>query len=163
MSKKALDKFVGIVKKNKFLFTPDGEFEDGRMGKALKHSAIFVDSRDERQRARFFPIPITKLMTGPFNLDHWFSRNNYYNFSLNGLIGFSDVGISFHYIKPYEMYLFEYLVYHVHPFGLIKNGSETLPKKLKLKEIIAASDAKSSAPNFRKHKDFHSLTSSEIF
>lgn len=162
MSKKTLIKFADIVTRDKAAFSPDGDFEDGHMGKALKHSAIFVDGRDAMQRERFFPLTIKGLMK-TLTPDHWFRRYNYYNFSLNGINGFSDVAISFHYIDPSDMFLLEYLIYHVHPFGAQYNISEVLPEKLKLEEIIAASDAKSSAPNFRPHKDFHNMTSSELF
>lgn len=163
LSKKALIKFADIVKRDKTLFSPDGAYEDIRMGKALAHSAIFVDCRDDMRRERFFPFPIRKLTRGLDHQPDWFERFNYYNFTLSGIAGLSDVGISFHYIKPAEMYFLEVLIYHVHPFGLHKNVSETLPKKLKLEEIISASDAKSSALNFYDHKDFHNLTSSELF
>jgi hypothetical protein len=39
------------------------------------------------------------------------------------------------------MYYLDHLIYHVHPFGLEKNFTESLPRKLKLEEIIEASDA----------------------
>lgn len=162
MSKRALIKLTAIVKRDKKLFSADGVFEDGRMGKALAHSAIFVDCRDVMQRERFFPITVKSLIKG-LAPNHWFNRYNYYNFSLNGITGFSDVAISFHYIQPTGMFLLEYLIYQVHAFGVQKNQSEILPQKLKLEEIIAASDANSSAPNFRKHTDLHRLTVSELF
>lgn len=61
------------------------------------------------------------------------------------------------------MYLNEYLIYHVHPFGIEKNLTETLPRKLSLNEIIAASDAKSFNNFAINHTDHHQLDDSERY
>lgn len=163
LSRKALIKFVEIVKRDSTLFSPDGAYEDVRMGKALGHSAIFVDSRDEMNRERFFPLPIHVLIRYKFAPDNWFVLADYYRFKPFNLSGCSDVPILFHYIKPHEMYNLEFMIYHVHPFGIDKNQTEIIQRKLNLDEIIVASDVDSLAPNFIKHKDFHNLTSSEYF
>lgn len=133
------------------------------MGKALRHSAIYVDTRDEQLQARFIPTSIIRYLTLNFDYDHWLSSYNYYNFTHGGLGCCSDVAVSFHYIKPEDIYRLEYLIYQVHPFGVEKNLTETLPRKLSLEEIIAASDVKSYAPMAFKHDDYHNLTSSERF
>lgn len=146
------------------LFPPFGEYDDLTMGKVLGHSAIYVDCRDVNLEERFFPLPIDLLLEKTFDKDiDWFLEYNYYNYTQGSLRCCSDVPIAFHYIEPPELYTMEYLVYHVHPFGVYKNISETLPRKLGLAEIIAASDVKSTALNFMNHIDFHRLTSSEIF
>lgn len=163
MSRKTLIKFAEIVRRDPSFFTPDGAYEDVRMGKALAHSAIFVDSRDEMHRERFFPLPLTTLITNHFAADFWYSTSNYYKVNPNGLDGYSDVPIAFHYIKPEQLYALEYLIYHVHPFGFEKNLTEVLPRKLSLKEIIAASDIESQALKFIKHETYHNMTSSEHF
>nr|AIA83479.1 CAZy families GT31 protein [uncultured bacterium] len=43
-------------------------------------------------------------------------NNNYY--LLQGLECCSDNLITIHYVGPYNLYLLEYLIYHVQPFGI---------------------------------------------
>lgn len=162
LSRKALVKFADIVAKDGSLFTPDGPNEDLSMGDALAHSAIFVDCRDQLLQRRFFPLGFEYHIN---NLDpsFWYKNYAYYNVTQGSLNCCSDIPISFHYITPPAMYQLEYFVYHVHPFGIEKNFTESLPRNLTLKEIIEASDTKSFSPNFRNHTDFHNMSSSEIF
>lgn len=163
LSRKALIKFAEIVRGDPSHFTPDGPWEDLSMGKALAHSAIFVDCRDEMQRERFFPIPLVGVIENDVPPDFWYLLYNYYRVDSNGLDGYSDVPVGFHYIRPEELYALDYLIYQVHPFGVEKNLTEALPRKLSLEEIIKASDFESQAPNFVKHEFYHNLTSSEYF
>jgi hypothetical protein len=71
--------------------------------------------------------------------------------------------VAMHYVSPSEMYFLDYLIYHVHLFGLKLNSSETLPRKLSLKEILDASDVESDSINFRKHQSVHYMEESEVF
>lgn len=162
MSKKTLIKFAKLVKDDTTLFTPDGGFEDVRMGRALGHSAIFVDSRDEMKQERFFPMSLLHFLEKSYLPIKWFNKSRYFEY-IQGSKCCSDVGISFHYIDAKELYKLEYFIYNVHPFGVEKNLTETLPRKLSLDEIIAASDAKSSASDSQNHTDYHNMTSSEMF
>lgn len=41
----------------------------------------------------------------------------------------SENAISFHYIKPDQMYVLNYLIYHLRPYGIVKD-SQPLPQKL---------------------------------
>lgn len=165
MSRKAVIKFAEIVNEDDTIFPPNGEYDDLTLGQALGHDVIQVDCRDAHQEERFFPLPIEYFMDSSpalYGVD-WFQEYNYYNYSHGDLKCCSDVPIAFHYITPSELYRLEYFVYHVHPFGVEKNITETLPRLLELSEIIAASDAKSFAPNFMNHTDYHNMTSSEKF
>lgn len=71
--------------------------------------------------------------------------------------------VAIHYVTPQEMYLLEYLIYHVHPFGIEKSSTTTLPRKLSLKEILNASDADSDSVGFQKHQPVHYMEESEVF
>jgi hypothetical protein len=61
------------------------------------------------------------------------------------------------------MHELEYLIYHVHPLGLDKNSTEKLPRKLELREIIAASDIKGWGKEYVDHEPVHYLESSEVY
>lgn len=161
LSKKALKKFKKIVTENpKKYFYPEGQAEDLHMGMTLANAAIFVDCRDDEFRNRFFPVAVI-----PFRrtVPAWYTNISYYNASTNGLDCCSDVPAGFHYVKNATMYKYDYLTYHFHPFGLEKVERMNLPRKLSLKEIIAASDAKSFAIRYVNHTDYHNMTSSEYF
>lgn len=145
------------------MFDGEGDCEDIRMGQILAHSAIFVDCRDELKQRRFFPVNFLAYLEHLTAPNHqWFYNYTYYNVSIGNLGCCSDVPIVFHNIKPPKMYFEEYFNYEIHPFGIDKNSSETLPRKLKLKEIIAESDTTVLTPNFREHVDYHNMTSSEM-
>jgi glycoprotein-N-acetylgalactosamine 3-beta-galactosyltransferase len=167
LSKKALKKFsekliynATVCDSNLTTFA-----EDLQLGRCLVHSAIFVDCRDEFQQKRFFPVSVTEHLKpkSEINPNFWYVKNQYHESQQGSLSCCSDVPIAFHYIAPKEMYLFEYLIYRVHPFGLEKNLTKTLPRKLKLEEIIEASDVKSLSPNFVNHTDYHQLDSDEKY
>lgn len=145
------------------MFSEDGQSEDVRMGRTLSHSAIFVDTQDELQQQRFFPIKMFNLVKVSENpLGDYYLNYTYYNVSNDGLRCCSDVSIGFHYTKPKEMHSLDYFIYKVYPFGSDKNLTEKFPRKLKLNEIIKASDRKVYTPNFRDHIDYHNMTSSEM-
>lgn len=59
-----------------------------------------------------------------------------------------------HYVTETQKYLFEHLVYNVHPFGYEQNITETLPRKFSLDEVIARSDAKCFAPQYLEHEKY---------
>lgn len=163
LSKKALKKFGEKLVHNDSLCHITGEAEDLEMGMCLAHSAIFVDCRDELHQKRFFPAGAEEHMRHMNDLTYWYTRAIYYYSPDASTSCCSDTSVQFHYIPPLEMYVFEYFIYKVHPFGLVDHPQESLPRKLTLEEIIKASDANSSSPNFKVHKDFHYLESSEIY
>jgi hypothetical protein len=71
--------------------------------------------------------------------------------------------VNLHYVTPKELYLYDYFIYNVHPFGLNKNLSETVPRKLPLSEIIQASDVASRAKNFKAHEIMHEIEADEKY
>lgn len=135
------------------------------MGRCLAHHAIFVDCRDQLHQKRFFPIGVEEHMKLKTSVDptYWYSLYQYYNVTQGNTSCCSDTSAEYHYINPREMHALEYFIYKVQPFGLNDHQSEALPKKLSLKEIIAASDAQSFSPNFKKHPNVHHLDPDERF
>jgi glycoprotein-N-acetylgalactosamine 3-beta-galactosyltransferase len=87
----------------------------------------------------------------------------WYNTTQGNLDCCSDTFCAMHYVTPRQMFALDYFIYHLHPFGLEKNLTEKLPRKLPLKEIIAASDIKGWGKAYADHKPIHHLDSSEYF
>lgn len=160
LSKKALQKFGKRLQLHKRVCFMQGRAEDVEMGRCLAHSAIFVDGRDDKLQKRFFPAGVGEHFSPHID---WYINNQYYRAQDGNLNCCSETSIMFHYIHPPEMYKLEYLLYRVNQvFGSTQLDDKLLPK-LKLKEIIDASDIESSSPNFRRHRIYHAIESSEIY
>lgn len=165
LSKKAMSKLVKNILDNNEICPEGLELDDVLIGQCLYQQAIMVDCRDDNKQKRFFPIGVEEHMKPPGDIDKtfWYYDYMYFNTSQGNLDCCSDTIAGMHYIAPPEMYYLEYLIYHVHPFGLEINVTESLPRKYSLREIIAASDSKSYAPNYEKHRKIHKLDKSEKF
>ena len=165
-SKKALEKFVTIISPNSSICdNNDGEADDLMVGKCLKKHAIFIDARESVNQKQIFPVGMEDHVNKPEKLDlnYWYWRNLWRNVSQGGLECCSDVYIGCHYVRPVEMHALQYMIYDVHPFGLNKNLTEKLPRKLNLTEIVNASDVDSYSPNFRPHEHVHYFDDDERY
>ncbi|XP_037809511.1 glycoprotein-N-acetylgalactosamine 3-beta-galactosyltransferase 1 isoform X1 [Lucilia sericata] len=138
LSKEAVRRFVEQAIPNKKLCRADNDgAEDVEIGKCLeKVNVIAGDSRDHQARGRFFPfVPEHHLIPHHTDKKFWYWQYIYYKTD-EGLDCCSDYAISFHYVTPNQMYVYDYLIYHLRPYGLI-NAPEPLPEKLKVGETEA--------------------------
>jgi hypothetical protein len=94
--------------------------------------------------------------------DFWYWKYMWKSVKQGGLDCCSKLFISNHKVMPDEMKLLEWLIYHVHPFG-VKGEVENMPKKLTLDEILRASDGVSDSVNFVPHEVDHRFESDEEF
>ncbi|XP_059488952.1 glycoprotein-N-acetylgalactosamine 3-beta-galactosyltransferase 1-like [Neocloeon triangulifer] len=97
----------------------DENSEDANMGECVYSVGVKTgDSRDALGRNRFFPFQ-PDLHTQPFSdtRDWWFWDYIWWP-TEEGIDNCSDELVSFHYMDKFKMYMMEYLVYHVRPFGV---------------------------------------------
>lgn len=111
--------------------------EDIEMGKCMEALGVVAgDTRDEMKRGRFFlNTPEWHLIPGKIDLSNWYWKNMWYP-SNEGLHCCSDNAISFHRLRPEQMYSFDYLIYHLRAYG-VTGFPQPLPKKLNFTEVAA--------------------------
>uniref|UniRef100_A0A1A9UNJ0 N-acetylgalactosaminide beta-1,3-galactosyltransferase n=1 Tax=Glossina austeni TaxID=7395 RepID=A0A1A9UNJ0_GLOAU len=124
LSKEALRRFI----KEAIPVSDSQAFnEDVEMGVSLKKVNV-VDgcSLDNQGQSRFFPMhPRFHLKAVPRN--DWFWHYMLYK---NEKDCCSEYTIAFHYIGPNSMYIMDFLLYNVQPYGIVSKPLK-LPKKLK--------------------------------
>lgn len=131
------------------------------LGSCLKGHAAFVDCRDEKHQKRFFPVGVDEHFNEKRDLTYWYYQYLFYNASQGNLDCCSDTVAGMHYILAPEMHALECLVYNVHPFGLDKNLTEKLPRKLPFSEVVEGGEAESYLVEyFREQKSL--VTSDQI-
>lgn len=130
----------------------------------LTNKSIFVDTRDNRKQMRFLMFGVDKYFPKKYNPTNWFFEKAFYDVPHHSLDCCSDLPVGFHYIKrTAEMYLIEYLIYRVYPFGIDKSSNEELPEKFSLTEILSRANVGSNSTLYKQHKVIHEMDSSEIF
>ncbi|XP_045478110.1 glycoprotein-N-acetylgalactosamine 3-beta-galactosyltransferase 1-like isoform X1 [Harmonia axyridis] len=120
LSREALNRFVEVGLTNTTgCSKKHSGAEDVEMGKCMEAlNVVAGDSRDPMGRGRFFPfVPEHHLIPGHVNKDFWYWQYIYYE-SKEGMNCCSDNAVSFHYVSPNQMYVLEYLIYHLRPYGI---------------------------------------------
>ncbi|XP_050409235.1 glycoprotein-N-acetylgalactosamine 3-beta-galactosyltransferase 1 [Patella vulgata] len=116
LSKEALRRFGKFSNKS---CVKAGNYEDVDFGRCMdKLDVLTESSHDDQGRSRFHCFDTkTMLMRG---FPSWYYQYDKYGANKNNM---SDYAISFHYISPSDMYLLDYYVYHLRPYGLFKTQS----------------------------------------
>ncbi|XP_046455013.1 glycoprotein-N-acetylgalactosamine 3-beta-galactosyltransferase 1-like [Daphnia pulex] len=130
LSKEATRRFVEEGYFNALTCRHDHEgAEDAEMGKCMENLNVStMDTRDSKGRGRFFPfVPEQHYFPGKITPSYWYWNNIYYP-PTKGKDCCSDSAISFHYITPELMHIFDYLIYQLRPYGMPADQRPSTPE-----------------------------------
>ncbi|XP_067642690.1 glycoprotein-N-acetylgalactosamine 3-beta-galactosyltransferase 1-like [Eurosta solidaginis] len=107
--------------------------EDKEMGICLQNAGVVAgDARDEKGAERFHPLAPRHLI--PVDTSEWYSLYLFYKRDKKSQCC-SRSAISFHYIKPKEFYVLDYLLYGLRPFG-VGHVANNLPAKVDMATLL---------------------------
>lgn len=132
MSKAAVEKLVteGLTNATKCRADEEGS-EEIELGKCLENLEVYAgDSRDAKGKGRFFTRDPEDQLLPEEPLDPY----RYYP-DEGGPDSLSEYTIAFTNVYVDRFYAFDYLLYHLRPYGII-HYNEPLPKKVNFKEVI---------------------------
>jgi glycoprotein-N-acetylgalactosamine 3-beta-galactosyltransferase len=114
---------------------------------------IAGDSRDELKRGKFFPANVEYQIFPPDDKSDWIYAFDFYGvrgvrleilvklqnnkkfWFFQGFDCCSNNAISFHYIQPREMYVYDYLIYYLQPYGHL-DIPQNFPAQLTYKDVL---------------------------
>lgn len=120
LSKEALRRFAtNALNDLRLCADRSPEAEDVEMGLCMTSINItFGDTRDQYGRGRFFPFSVEKNVVPGFITENlWYWNYTYYPIK-TGVDCCSDTAITFHYVTPNQMYVLDYLIYRLKPYGI---------------------------------------------
>ncbi|KAL5112107.1 Glycoprotein-N-acetylgalactosamine 3-beta-galactosyltransferase 1 [Taenia crassiceps] len=96
--------------------------EDVNLGACAEAvNVTLVDSLDEHEQEVFHPFPPAYMIDKRLmEATSWVQSFNYFPIK-TGFSCCSDHSVSFHYVSPTEMYTLDYLIYHLHPYGIARD------------------------------------------
>lgn len=120
LSRAAVKKLVenGPTAGSKCRWTSHVGSEDVQLGGCLKELNItIIDGLDEHNKSSFLPFQLKTHLWQKKDPNFW-----YWNYSTHqedlGMECCSDLSVSFHYMEPVDMYVYEFLLYHMWPYGI---------------------------------------------
>ncbi|XP_065361847.1 glycoprotein-N-acetylgalactosamine 3-beta-galactosyltransferase 1-like [Calliphora vicina] len=132
LSKQSLKKFAVEAYDNTVTCPKIFKSEDVQLGFCLENIGVVAgDSRDEEGKERFLPLAVKHLI--PQDTSFWYKNYSYYPQKENASCC-SSKAISFHYIEPKQFYILDYLIYTLRAFGVGRNLTNGLPKKLDISD-----------------------------
>ncbi|XP_036338273.1 glycoprotein-N-acetylgalactosamine 3-beta-galactosyltransferase 1-like [Rhagoletis pomonella] len=133
LSRAALRRFAEVASSNNSACSQTQLSEDKEMGICLQNAGVVAgDARDELGAERFHPLAPIHLI--PVDTSEWYPLYLFYKRDKH-LQCCSPSSISFHYIKPKEFYVLDYLLYVLRPFG-VGSGASILPAKADMSTLL---------------------------